>query len=326
MILHRTKHPGVLTYSFSALCEPLGPTLRWLRFLPKLPEASVRKIASRALLVKPHNSLQQTSDSLRNNQVVSQLSRPFASMTDVTQPAPEASKMLSTLDQQANNIDKSQKDTDCESLKYEDEVCDEDEDESDDEIEHSNLAADFFNSLNIRTTDISKAGSLASITSFTAFKSFWRDHLNTILTNLESTKQANLPITSPPLKALNIETLDNENPGAHECPCCLDPAVIGNARVEIRCENGITRKVFLEALRDQLYGEHVAMEKLRLSERHLGRLVLREFEYMRQGDDEAGNEVFYWSWEHGERTIWLKVSDGLVNQDAGSQWTATARL
>ena len=180
------------------------------------------------------------------------------------------------------------------------------------DIDHSCLVKDFLNSFTARTTEINKNHGPPNTTSFSAFKSFWRDHLNNILHEMDASNESNLPIASPTLKALDIVTLNDDDPSAHECPCCLDPRVVGKAEIRVRSETDISRRILIEALRDQLYGEDVKAEDVRLSERHMGRLVVKGFEYMRQGEDEDGNEIFYWGCDYDERTVYLFVGDEKV--------------
>ncbi|KAL9101240.1 MAG: hypothetical protein Q9163_003473 [Psora crenata] len=252
---------------------------------PKVPKIQ-------ALLEGPKDLLQQ--------------SEPHNSTMTNIQPTPDTGKIASALDQQANENDSLPENTSLEPIETEDEPQDEVEDDRY-TTEYENLAADFFKSITNRITEINKDAPTDGM-NFTEFKSFWREKFDAMLLELDQTKEGDLLISTPPLKQLNIETLNNEDPNAHECPCCLY-VDSGEAYIAIEAEAGITRKIFLEALRDRLYGEDMSVEDLRLSDSHMGRLVPRAFNYTTSGEKKNGKEIFCWMWDFEGKTIWLFCSD-----------------
>ena len=197
----------------------------------------------------------------------------------------------------------------------EDEEIDDDEDIDDDEeyIEHSNLARDLFTSITSRFSPMSHKDDSLKSTNFTDFKALGREALDALLVEVLEKNEGDLFITKPPLKTLTIDTLNNDDPEAHQCPCCIDNVEAGKATVKIEAENGITRRIFLEALRDQIYGKDIPAENLRLTERHRGMPLLRSWNYMMQDKDADGNETFYWGGE-GQK-LWLFCSDRLMNDE-----------
>lgn len=278
--------------------QPEGPQIR--------PKSSSYNIAYRRLNVEQFSKVQKIQALLKSPKKLPPQSEPHYSTMSNIQPIPETGKMASTLNRQANDIDSLPQNDSREPIQTEDEIQDEDDDEYD-YTEYSNVARDFFKSITDRITEINKDAPTDAM-NFANFKSFWWERFDAMLLELDQSKEGDLFITKPPLKTLNIETLNNEDPDAHECPCCLtvDP---GEADLLIETEQGITRKIFLEALRDQLYGEDMPVEELRLSDRHMGRIVPRSWNYTTSGKDEDGNEIFHWISWYEEKTIWLFCSD-----------------
>ena len=131
-------------------------------------------------------------------------------------------------------------------------------------------------------------------TDFSNFKAFWYGKFDDLRTELATSQQSKLFLTDPPLKVLEVEILDDGV--KHECPCCLENRP---ADVIIREDAGITWDDFVKALRNTLYGSDVTHERMPLENRQGGRLVLKNWDYMRQNGDE-----FYRGSSYDNVRIW----------------------
>ena len=177
----------------------------------------------------------------------------------------------------------------------------EEDDFSDDDPCYKNLSRPLLDFITTRVSDLNKGAHTDRMT-FSDFKAFWRTNFEKMRLELTHSHESDLFITNPPLKELEIEILNSAN--ERSCPCVFDYV---DAHITIRAEQGITRDVFLEALRDQLYGEEVRSEHLRLSDRHRGMLVPRDWNYM-----EEDEEVFYRGSEYDRMRIWVYCSDQAI--------------
>lgn len=177
----------------------------------------------------------------------------------------------------------------------------EEDDFSDDDSCNKNLSRPLLDFIITRVSDFNKGAHTGRMT-FSDFKAFWRTNFEKMRLELTHSHESDLFITDPPLKELEIEILNTAN--ERSCPCRFDYV---DAHITIRAEQGITRDVFLEALRDQLYGEEVRSERLRLSDRHRGMLVPRDWEYMQEGEGE-----FYQGSQYDRMRIWVYCSDQAI--------------
>ena len=177
----------------------------------------------------------------------------------------------------------------------------EEDDFSDDDPCYKNLSRPLLDFITTRVSDFNKGAHTDRMT-FSDFKAFWRSNFEQMRLELTHSHESDLFITDPPLKELEIEILNSAD--ERSCPCVFDYV---DAHVTIRAEQGITRDVFLEALRDQLYGEEVRSEHLRLSDRHRGMLVLRDWQYMEEGEGE-----FYQGSQYDRMRIWVYCSDQAI--------------
>ena len=135
----------------------------------------------------------------------------------------------------------------------------EDSDDSDGYEGYELLAKPFFDSIVARVSDFQKtddAPSPPATTDFSAFKAMWREKFDAMRAELISSHESELFITDPPLRALEIEILDEGR--EHSCPCCLADR---DADIEMRVPRGITRDISLRAVCDRLYGEGVERER-----------------------------------------------------------------
>ena len=144
------------------------------------------------------------------------------------------------------------------------------------------------------------------------FKAFWRENFDQMRLELAHAQQSDLLITNPPLKELEIEILDDASEKAY-CPCCLN---VTDAQIVLRATQGITQDVFLRGLQDQLYGKS---DRLRLSDRHYGMLMVRDWEYMITAED-----VLLKGSNYSAMRIWLYCSDKMIEDDR--QVGAVAKL
>ena len=149
----------------------------------------------------------------------------------------------------------------------------------------------------------------------TDFKAFWRDKFDKMRLELAHAQESDLFITNPPLKELEIEILDDASEKVY-CPCCLK---FTDAQIVIRAEQGITQDIFLRGLEDHLYGEDGKSEQLRLSDRHHGMLIPRDWEYMITQED-----VLLKGSNYSAMRIWLYCSDKIIPDD--QQAGAVAKL
>ena len=140
----------------------------------------------------------------------------------------------------------------------------------------------------------------------TDFKAFWRDKFDKMRLELAHSQESDLLITDPPLKELEIEILDDASEKVF-CPCRLKFA---DAQIVLRAERGITRDNFLKGLEDHLYGDGGKSENLRLSDRHHGMLVPKDWEAMQTEED-----VLYKGGDYSAMRIWLYCSDKVVLDD-----------
>ena len=177
----------------------------------------------------------------------------------------------------------------------------EEDDFGDDDPSYKNLSEPLLRFITTRVSDFNN-GAHTDRMSFSNFKAFWRTNFEKMRLELTHSHESDLFITDPPLKELEIEILNTAD--YKHCPCCFDYV---DAHITIRAERGITRDVFLEALRDQLYGEEVRSEHLRLSDRHRGMLVPTDWNYM-QGD----KGVFYGGSQYDRMRIWVYCSDQII--------------
>jgi len=175
---------------------------------------------------------------------------------------------------------------------------DEDDDGDDDEVDHrldakplfdfisqhAKAAAQEFDSLNQREAQ-----------DFSAFKAFMRSKFAAWRTERAATNNgADVFITTPPLNALDIQILDDNEP--HQCPCCLGDS---GTDIDIRAPDGITEDIFLGAICDYLYGDDVEEEDLPLDDIYKGGLVVGDFNYM------IHNEGMLYSSSYERPRIWL---------------------
>ena len=184
-----------------------------------------------------------------------------------------------------------------ESIAEEDDFSDDDDDPSG----YKNLSRPLLDFIITRVSDFNK-GAHADRMTFSDFKAFWRTNFEKIRLEVTHSHESDLFITDPPLKELEIEILNTAD--YKFCPCRFDYV---DAHITIRAEQGITRDVFLEGLRDQLYGEAVRSEHLRLSDRHRGMLVPTDWNYMEE--DEG---VFYPGSQYDRMRIWVYCSDQAI--------------
>ena len=147
------------------------------------------------------------------------------------------------------------------------------------------------------------------------FKAFWRDKFDKMRLELAHCQESDLLITDPPLNELEIEILDDASEKVF-CPCRLKFA---DAQIVLRAERGITRDIFLGGLEDYLYGEGGKSENLRLSDRHHGMLVPKDWDYMQTEED-----VLLKGSNYSAMRIWLYCSDKVVPDD--QQASAVAKL
>lgn len=133
------------------------------------------------------------------------------------------------------------------------------------------------------------------------FKAFWRDKVGIMRLELAQSHESQLFIIDPPLKELEIEVLDDA--GEKECPCRLNFA---DAQVVVRAEQGITRDIFLRAVKDHLYGENVESENPRLSDSHHRMLIPRDWDYM------LGEEDVFYQGQYSKTRVWMYFSDKVV--------------
>lgn len=177
-------------------------------------------------------------------------------------------------------------------------------DDSYDEVEYRILARSLFDFIIQRISNFNE-GTHTDHMNVTDFKAFWRDKFEKMRLELAHSQESDLFITDPPLKELEIEILDDTR--ERECPCCFD---FTNAQIIVRAERGITRDIFLGALEDHLYGEGRKSENLRLSDRHHGMLIPRDWNYMQTDED-----VLYKGGDYDAMRIWLYCSDKVVRDD-----------
>ena len=139
---------------------------------------------------------------------------------------------------------------------------------------------------------------------FATFKSFWRDRFDQMREELVTTQEADLFIMSPAPRVLEIMILDDNK--EHRCPCCVvgdEPGFV------IRAQGGITREIFLNAVRNYLYGEEVAEVDLALRDEYGGGLLVKAWDWMTH--DEG---MFFKGGDNTELTIWMYCS-GLERKD-----------
>lgn len=177
----------------------------------------------------------------------------------------------------------------------------EDEDDDDDDVDYRLDAKPLFDFISKHakkaSQEVKESGQL-NVQDFGAFKAFWRAKFDDWRAERAVTNDgADVYITTPPLRLLEIEILDDKEP--HECPCCLAD---GGADIVIRAPDGITEDIFLKTICDDLYGEHEEEHDLPLREVYDGGLVVRDFNYMMH--DEG---MLYTSSYERER-IWLYCS------------------
>lgn len=98
-----------------------------------------------------------------------------------------------------------------------------------------------------------KAVNTGDLQDFPTFKTFWHDKFDEMGKELALRGEIDLFISDPPLKKLEIEILDyNRRRGdSYDCACCLP---YQDAYIVINDGGGITRGMFLRAIRDALYG------------------------------------------------------------------------
>ena len=176
-------------------------------------------------------------------------------------------------------------------------------DDSYDEVEYKFLARPLFEFILQRVSDFNE-GAHTNHMNVTDFKAFWRDKFDKMRIEVAQSQESDLFITDPPLKELEIEILDDAS--EKECPCRLN---FTNAQIILRAERGITRDIFLRGLEDHLYGEGGRSEYLKLSDRHHGMLIARDWECMQTGED-----VLYRG-QYSAMRIWLYCSDKVVPDD-----------
>ena len=186
-------------------------------------------------------------------------------------------------------------------------------DDSYDEVEYRILARPLFDFINQHVSKFNEGGHTDHM-NVTDFKAFWRDKFDKMRLELAHSQESDLFITDPPLKELEIEILDDASEKG--CPCRLD---FNDAQIVLRAERGITREIFLRGLEDHLYGEDGKSEHLRLSDRHHGMLIPRDWNYMQTEED-----VLYQGGSYDAMRIWLYCSDKVVPDD--QQASAVAKL
>ena len=210
------------------------------------------------------------------------------STLDANSTAPDAAE-------QTVGIDNLSLESGCESITEEDDFSD------DDPPGYKNLSRPLLDFIITRVSDFNKGAHTDRMT-FSDFKAFWRTNFEKMRLELTHAHESDLFITDPPLKELEIEILNIA--GERCCPCRYDYV---DAHITIKAEQGITRDVFLEALRDQLYGEEVRSEHLRLSDRHRGMLIPRDWNYMEEDEGE-----FYQGSQYDMMRIWVYCSDQAI--------------
>ena len=184
---------------------------------------------------------------------------------------------------------------------------DNDYDGNDDEYDHTeytNRATPLFDFISQRVMDFS-GKAYTDLRNFSDFKAFWRDKFDRMRIELDYLHKSGLFITDPPLKVLEIEILDNA--GEKICPCGLNDK---DAQIVIRAEQGITRDDLLKALQDHLYSEDAESKDLRLSDRHRGMLVPRDWDCMLEEYN-----VLYQKSGCSAMRIWMYCSDEVVPHD-----------
>lgn len=181
-----------------------------------------------------------------------------------------------------------------------------------DDTEYKNLATLLLNLIIQRVADFKK-GAHVDRMDLSDFKAFWRDKFDITRLELAQSHESQLFIIDPPLKEMEIEVLDDA--GEKECPCRPDFA---DAQVVVRAEQGITRDIFLRALKDHLYGENVENENPRVSDSHHGMLVPRNWDSMLREWD-----VFYQG-QYSKTRVWIYCSDKVVPHDQRA--TAAVKL
>ena len=166
------------------------------------------------------------------------------------------------------------------------------------------FAQPLFASIIQRVSNFNKGAPTDHMT-FSEFKAFWRDKFEVMRLELAQSRESERYITDPLLRKLEIEILDDVV--KKECPCCLK---FVKAPIVIRARQGITHDIFLTALGDQLYGEDVKSEDLRLSDGHQGMLIPKDWNYLLSEED-----VWMKGREYDAMRIWLYCSDKVVPHD-----------
>ena len=190
----------------------------------------------------------------------------------------------------------------------EEEEYEHDDDDDGDGDEYTNNARPIFDLIKTRVTEILKATNKnpPHPCTFSAFKAFWREKYAEMRSELAARNESSIFLTSPPLKALEIEIQNVEK--QHECPCCFDYA---DADIIIREEGGITRDHLLKAISDRLYGKDVEKDWMPLKKRYWnGRLVVRDWNFMLHEGD-----CFYKGSSYGEMRIWMRCGGAKGGDD-----------
>ena len=187
------------------------------------------------------------------------------------------------------------------------------EDDSYDEVEYRILARPLFDFIIQCVSNFNKDAHIDHM-NVTEFKAFWREKFDKMRLELAHSQESDLFITDPPLKELEIEILDDASEKG--CPCRLN---YNDAQIVLKAERGITQDMLLKGLEDHLYGEGGKSEHLRLSDRHHGMLIPRDWEYMQTEED-----VLYKGGIYDAMRIWLYCSDKVVPDD--QKVSAVAKL
>lgn len=285
---------------------PLRPFL-WINTSSALASRDFPKIRRVDALLRGHKSFSEHSNSRDS------IMGPHQSIPDTTSAVPDSNQQL---DEDGGHTSE----TGHKPVDGEDSLADDDDDDDDDydddndcdDTEYKNLATPLLNFMVQRVADFKK-GAHVDRMDFSDFKAFWRDKFDIMRLELAQSHESQLFITDPPLKELEIEILDDA--GEKGCPCCLD---LVDAQIVVRADQGITRDIFLKALKDHLYGENVESENLRLSDSHHGMLIPRHWNYMRVEGD-----IFYQG-QYDMTRIWIYCSDKVVPHDQRA--TAAAKL
>lgn len=139
-----------------------------------------------------------------------------------------------------------------------------------------NLSGPILTFIKDQVFEILKAVNTGNLGNFPAFKAFWRDRFDEMGNELASRGEIDLFISDPPLKLLEIEILDyNRRRGdSYDCVCCLP---YHDAHIVINDGGGISRGMFLRAIRDALYGQGLNRKALPFRRKYSRGLVVKDW-------------------------------------------------